>query len=40
MNLQQRELLRSYTGFPFKCFRKRKHTIQRHKGKMTRRYCL
>lgn len=23
LNLQQRELLRIYTGFPFKCFRKR-----------------
>lgn len=34
LNLQQRELLRIRTGFPFKCFRKRKHTTQRHKGKI------
>ena len=34
LNLQQRELLRVYTGFPFKGFRRRKHTTQRHKGKI------
>jgi hypothetical protein len=34
LNLQQRELLRIRTGFPFKCFRKRKRTTQRRKGRI------
>ena len=34
LNLQQRELLRIGTGFPFKRFRKQKHTTQRPKGKI------
>ena len=33
MNLQQRELLRIYTGFPFKRFPEEKHTNEPDEGK-------
>lgn len=39
MNLQQRELLRIRTGFPFKRFPEEKHTNERPKDKRRPRFC-